>query len=110
MKLKSIKIVVNKNESIERTWEKLELRGPAEGDDLFTILDEAVNTIKARLGGLSVKEPDAISVLRLIESAGGTTTAEGLSCNGSWCAEQARAFLNTANKPGERPETRSEKP
>lgn len=35
----------------------------------------------------------ALGLLRLIRDAGGTTTDEGLSCNGRWCAEQARAFL-----------------
>lgn len=31
--------------------------------------------------------------LEVIRDAGGTTTDEGLACNGSWCAEQARALL-----------------
>ena len=51
MKLKSIKITINKDESMERTWEKLEVPGPKNGDDIFTILEEAVALIKARLGG-----------------------------------------------------------
>ena len=37
------------------------------------------------------------AVLQLIAYHGGTTDDEGCSCNGLWCAEQARAFLDTAN-------------
>jgi hypothetical protein len=41
---------------------------------------------------------EARAVLALIAEAGGTTTEEGLHCNGTWCAEQARTFLDSANK------------
>jgi hypothetical protein len=40
---------------------------------------------------------EALRVLRLIEESAGKTTEEGLTCSASWCAEQARAFLNTSN-------------
>lgn len=33
------------------------------------------------------------AALTLISLAGGTRTDEGVSCNGSWCAEQARVAL-----------------
>lgn len=37
------------------------------------------------------------AVLKLIAEAGGTTDDEGCSCNGLWCGEQARTFLDSAN-------------
>ena len=37
-----------------------------------------------------------LSALKLIAENGGKTTDEGVSCNGSWCAEQARRALEAA--------------
>lgn len=42
----------------------------------------------------------AVEALEFIRDEGGKCTEDGLACTGSWCAEQARAFLNTANKGG----------
>lgn len=46
-------------------------------------------------GHMLVEENNRLrSVLHLIAKHGGkTTTAEGLTCNGSWCGEQANAIL-----------------
>ena len=41
------------------------------------------------------KAIEAIKLLQLIADVGGTSTDEGLSCNGSWCAEQARSWLES---------------
>jgi hypothetical protein len=46
-----------------------------------------------RLAELEARHAKAITCLKLIEDAGGMTTKEGLHCNGSWCAEQAREVL-----------------
>jgi hypothetical protein len=48
---------------------------------------------------LYMRERDeARAVLELIAEAGGTTTEEGLHCNGTWCADQARTFLDTTGE------------
>lgn len=49
------------------------------------------------------------ATLELIEQHGGTTTDEGLCCNGSWCAEQARCTL-MAEMAEPEPLSRPDKP
>jgi hypothetical protein len=61
-------------------------------------------TVAARIHTLEImrERDEARAVLALIAEAGGTTTEEGLHCNGTWCGEQARAFLDAANASRQR--------
>lgn len=64
--------------------------------DLYAARSE---TFTARATHLAImrERDEARAVLQLIADHGGTTDDEGLACNGTWCAEQARTFLDTAN-------------
>jgi hypothetical protein len=57
---------------------------------------ERVIELEAELAAAIKERDDARAALRLIAENGGCTTEEGLSCNGSWCAEQARRALDGA--------------
>lgn len=57
-----------------------------EGDDLNALYDAAKTSDK--------QLAKAIACLKLIAEQGGSkVTEEGVCCNGSWCAEQARQAL-----------------
>ena len=56
-------------------------------------LNSAVNEMTAKLAAAERRVERLREVLRLIQWSGGGHTDEGLYCNGSWCAEQARAAL-----------------
>ncbi len=57
--------------------------------DLNRINAQYIDTIASQAARIAELE----AALLLICNNGGTTTDEGLSCNGSWCAEQARKVL-----------------
>lgn len=67
----------------------------AKRQDIREIEREVVllRAILRRLLDLSAQRDAAMAVLEVIAESGGTTTDDGLACTGSWCAEQARAFL-----------------
>lgn len=56
---------------------------------------------KVEVAALTAQLTTARACLELIATHGGTETDEGASCNGTWCAEQARAAV--ANAPAHRP-------
>lgn len=56
-------------------------------------LNSALDEMTAKLAAAERRVEKLREVLRLIQWSGGGHTDEGLYCNGSWCAEQARAAL-----------------
>ena len=72
---------------------RYDLEDHSRGMDCWRTMEEASD-------GEYVKHEDSIAeikrmreTLEFIRDNGGSTTKEGVSCNGSWCSEQARRTL-----------------